>query len=48
MIDNEDMPFAEIPMLVAGETEAVDFYSSEETRRGSLGSRCVHALYIHC
>ncbi|KAG1838570.1 Rpa49 subunit specific to nuclear RNA polymerase I [Suillus subalutaceus] len=37
--DNEEMPFVEIPMLIAGETEAVDFYSSEETRRGSLGSR---------
>lgn len=37
--DNEEMPFVEIPMLIAGETEAVDFYSSEETRRAALGNR---------
>ncbi|KAG2143922.1 Rpa49 subunit specific to nuclear RNA polymerase I [Suillus cothurnatus] len=37
--DDEEKPFVEIPMLIAGETEAVDFYSSDETRRGSLGSR---------
>ncbi|OJA20553.1 hypothetical protein AZE42_07068 [Rhizopogon vesiculosus] len=37
--DNEEVPFAETPLLIAGETEAVDFYSSEETRRASVGSR---------
>ncbi|KAG1733711.1 Rpa49 subunit specific to nuclear RNA polymerase I [Suillus lakei] len=38
-MDDEEMPFVEMPMVIAGETEAVDFYSSEETRRGSVGSR---------
>ncbi|KAJ8586617.1 RNA polymerase I associated factor, A49-like protein [Rhizopogon salebrosus TDB-379] len=37
--DNGDVPFAEMPLLIAGETEAVDFYSSDETRRASVGSR---------
>lgn len=39
---NEEVPFAEIPMLIAGETEVVDFFSSEEAQRSSVGSRCVH------
>lgn len=43
--DNEEVPFAEMPMLIAGETEAVDFYSSEETQRASVGSRCVHTVF---
>jgi DNA-directed RNA polymerase I subunit RPA49 len=49
--DNGDVPFAEMPLLIAGETEAVDFYSSDETRRASVGSRYVHtktsSLILH-
>ena len=38
---DEDTQFAELPTLVAGETDTVDFFSSSETRRASVGSRCV-------
>jgi len=38
---DEDTHFAELPTLVAGETNAVDFFSSSESRRASVGSRCV-------
>ncbi|KIJ61208.1 hypothetical protein HYDPIDRAFT_97072 [Hydnomerulius pinastri MD-312] len=37
--DEEDGNFAELPTLIAGETDAVDFYSSDETQRASVGSR---------
>lgn len=39
---DEGTQFAELPTLVAGETDAVDFFSSSESRRASAGSRCVY------
>ncbi|KAF8549007.1 RNA polymerase I associated factor, A49-like protein [Imleria badia] len=42
---DEDTQFAELPTLVAGETDAVDFFSSSETRRASVGSRYFVAVH---
>ncbi|KAI9573483.1 Rpa49 subunit specific to nuclear RNA polymerase I [Boletus coccyginus] len=42
---DEDTHFAELPTLVAGETNAVDFFSSSEGRRASVGSRYFVAVH---
>ena len=38
---NGDTQFAELSTLIAGETDAVDFFSSSESRQAPVGSRCV-------
>lgn len=40
-----DTDFADIPALIAGETDAVEFYSSDETRRASEG--CRYFIGVH-
>ncbi|EIW76612.1 Rpa49 subunit specific to nuclear RNA polymerase I [Coniophora puteana RWD-64-598 SS2] len=43
--DEEDTSFAEMPTLIAGETDAVEFFSSDETRQASSGSRYYVAVH---
>ncbi|KAF9228125.1 RNA polymerase I associated factor, A49-like protein [Gyrodon lividus] len=40
-----DLDFAELPTLIAGETDTVNFFSSEETQRASVGSRYFAAVH---
>ncbi|KAG9308698.1 Rpa49 subunit specific to nuclear RNA polymerase I [Chiua virens] len=42
---NEDTHFADLPTLIAGETDVVDFFSSTESRRTSFGSRYLVAVH---
>ncbi|KIK92192.1 hypothetical protein PAXRUDRAFT_147843 [Paxillus rubicundulus Ve08.2h10] len=42
---DEDGDFAQLQTLVAGETNVVDFFSSEESQRASVGSRYFVAAY---
>ncbi|KAH7920228.1 RNA polymerase I associated factor, A49-like protein [Leucogyrophana mollusca] len=44
-IGGEERPFAELPTHIAGEADAVDFYTSAETRRASVG--CRYLVGVH-
>ncbi|KAH7882046.1 Rpa49 subunit specific to nuclear RNA polymerase I [Phlebopus sp. FC_14] len=39
MDEDEETNFAALQTLIAGETDAIDLYSSDETRKASVGSR---------
>ncbi|KAG6331705.1 hypothetical protein ID866_7385 [Astraeus odoratus] len=43
--DNKDVDFADLATLIAGETDAVDLYSSSETPRASVG--CRYFIGVH-